>query len=109
MKTLCWKCKAEAVPTTLMCMEHIEAGNLDCYAAEYAVASILYYEHDTQFFSDARYDGLCWHLKQEKAWRTIPWLEESMLSAGSGFDTSRLPAELRELAKEILECSDTQR
>lgn len=98
MDTLCFRCGAEALPTTLVCMEHLAVADVEAYAAEYAVASILYYQHDTAFMSDHRYDGLCWALKQAKAWTVVSWLDEGMLTAGSGFDLSRFPEKLHALA-----------
>ncbi len=70
------------------------------YAERYAVASIMYYGlsgTDTGL-TDAQYDGFCNWLLRRQAWKRIPWLEKEMLRCGSGYDTSKFPAELHERA-----------
>lgn len=94
-------CEERAVPTCLRCGEHLRPGDLLDYADSYAVASILYYGGaPAEFMRDAQFDGLCSALLGARAWHVVPWLEEGMLKAGSGYDLKRFPPELHEAARE---------
>jgi hypothetical protein len=71
-----------------------------CWAQEYAVACIVYYDElGEPTMPDAEFDDLCQALLGLKAWTQIPWLEEGMLRAGSGYDLGKFPADLHDAAE----------
>jgi hypothetical protein len=75
------------------------------YAERYAVASIIYYGSPGRCtgMTDAQYDGFADWLRQRRSWLRVAWLEESMLTAGSGYDLTAFPAYLHERARDQLE------
>jgi len=75
------------------------------YAERYGVAAIIYYGGSGRCpgMTDAQFDGLADWLLQAKAWKRFPWLEKSMLAAGSGYDLARFPEHLHETARKRLE------
>lgn len=83
-----------------LCQEHLEASLDDAteleYAERYAVASIIYYGSPgvNPGMTDAQFDGICERLKKRKAWKRVPYLEQQMLNAGSGYDLAKFPPEL---------------
>jgi hypothetical protein len=95
-------CQHPAVHAGLRCVEHLRPGDVLDYAESYAVAAILYYEAGCpeDFMRDSQFDGLCSVLLGLRAWRVVPWLEEGMLKAGSGYDLEKFPSELHEAARE---------
>ncbi len=80
-----------------------DPGDVDmllCWAQAYAVASIVYYKAlGDPTMDDAAFDDLCQALLQRRAWEQVPWLEEGMLRAGSGYDLAKFPADLHEAAE----------
>ena len=86
----------------LRCLDHLDEDLLLMSADTYAVASVLYYEHDVSAISDALYDGTCHTLLRGQAWKRVLWIEEDILRAGSGYDLSRVPTELRALADSLV-------
>ena len=79
----------------------IRLGNL------YAVASICYYDLNSSIMSDELYDSICLYLLEnlDEALKERAgglgkekFLEEEMLSAGSGFDTFKFPDFLHDVA-----------
>ncbi|MCI0659232.1 MAG: hypothetical protein L0170_19430 [Acidobacteria bacterium] len=65
-------------------------------AESYAVAAIIYYGDSGRCpgLSDAEFDGRADWLLQRKAWKRFPYLEQSMLAAGSGYDLEKFPRHL---------------
>ena len=97
-------CLKPAVASCARCLDHLRPGDLLDYADTYAIASILYYNGAPEsYMTDAQFDGLCSALLGARAWRVVPWLEEGMLKAGSGYDLKKFPPELHEAAREWLE------
>lgn len=74
-------------------------------AEAYAVAAIIYYGGSGRCpgLSDAQFDGFADWLLQRKAWKRFPYLEQSMLAAGSGYDLERFPRHLHLRAATQLE------
>ena len=101
MKVECSTCGKEAVETTLRCVKHLGTNTEAAYAEEYAVASILYYDHDISLMTDYRFDGLCSTLLSDKTYNRIKWLNKADLIAGTGFVGTNFPSEYKERAKKI--------
>jgi hypothetical protein len=93
------------VPTTLRCLNHLEAGDIQAYAEEYAVASVVYYSgfEYGEFMSDARFDALCQVLLARKVYMMINWIDRESLIAGTGYDTKAFPDYIHDAAREWAE------
>lgn len=112
-RSFCYRCGAEAIEQTVICLPHRRAHlddeiifddrerHLEEYATLYAVASILYYEHDVSLMQDSRFDDLCGYLKNLRAWERYEFASEEMLSAGSGFDLTVFLPHHHDLAMRI--------
>ncbi len=87
----------------MRCREHRalddDADMVLCWAQEYAVASIIYYQGHAPPMLDSEFDDLCKVLLGLRAWEQVPWLEQSMLTAGSGYDLAKFPADLHDAAE----------
>lgn len=105
MITYCSICGEVAIDSGLRCLAHLKAHDEAAYAELYAVASILYYEHDLSLLTDPSFDGICHWLLDANAPARIPWLEREQLSAGSGYVSAGFPAEYRRIAQEIAQRS----
>lgn len=92
-------------PSWIRCREHRglddDADMVLCWAQEYAVASIVYYQAYAggPVMDDTAFDDLCKALLQRRAWEQVPWLELVMLKAGSGYDMAKFPADLHDAAE----------
>lgn len=92
-------------PSWVRCREHRALDDAEDmvlgWAQEYAVACIVYYQSypGGPIMSDYDFDDLCQALLKFEAWKQVPWLEEQMLVAGSGYDLKKFPADLHEAAE----------
>lgn len=100
-----WPGIMKARPTWIRCREHRALDDDDdmilCWAQEYAVACIVYYATFAggPTMPDWEFDDLCKALLTRRAWGFVSWLEERMLTAGSGYDLAKFPADLHEAAE----------
>ncbi len=96
-----YRCQWRASDGCLWCALHWETVRTpEGRAAKYAVASVLYYQHDVTIWSDGEFDALCRTMLDEGDADHVPWLEPEMLRAGSGYDMTKLPGWAVRLAKE---------
>lgn len=86
---------------TPLCPQHTDEHSEMGLAREYALACILYYGHDVSIMPDTAFDALTRRLLKDRTFERIPWVEEELLSAGSGYDLTIFPPDLHELANRI--------
>ena len=70
----------------------------------YAVTSILYYKYDISIITDVEFDECCQRLYTAKAWqlKEYSWLDEELLSCGSGYVLADIPAKYYRKAEKKL-------
>ena len=82
----------------------IETQPTEKLAFAYAVLSVAYYEEYSPLVSDYIYDAVCFALKSRN---DLPdWVGEEDLDAGTGYDSSKFPKEVKPLCLEIIESKE---